>query len=56
MTFTIDDDGVPHEIEFTYRNRMDDPAKDCIRAAAKQLRFPASLHGTQTGTIVFTPP
>ncbi len=56
MTFTMDDDGKLLNVDFVYRNRMDDAAKDCMRAAAEALKFPPSLRGKQTGTIVFTPP
>jgi len=56
MTFTMDDDGTLLNVDFKYRNRVDDAAKDCMRAAAEALKFPPSLHGKQTGTIVFTPP
>ena len=55
MTFTMDDDGKLLNVDFVYRNRMDDAAKDCMRAAAEALKFPPSLRGKQTGTIVFTP-
>ncbi len=55
MTFTMGDDGKLANVDFVYRNRMDDTAKTCMRRAAEGLTFPASLHGTQTGTIVFTP-
>jgi hypothetical protein len=56
MTFTIDADGMPHTVDLKYRNRFDDRAKDCMRDAALSLRFPASMQGTQTATIDFTPP
>jgi hypothetical protein len=56
MTFTMDDGGKLLNVDFAYRNRMDDAAKDCIRNAAEAVRFPPSLRGKQTGTIVFTPP
>jgi hypothetical protein len=55
MTFTIDTDGSVRAVDLEYRNRMDDAAKDCMRSAAEALRFPASLRGKETGTIVFTP-
>jgi hypothetical protein len=55
MTFTIDADGTPHTVDLKYRNRFDDRAKDCMRDAALSLRFPASMQGTQTATIEFTP-
>jgi hypothetical protein len=56
MAFTIDADGMPHTVDLKYRNRFDDRAKDCMRDAALSLRFPASMQGTQTATIDFTPP
>lgn len=55
MTFSMDDDGKLLNVEFAYRNRMDDPAKDCMRKAAEGVKIPPSLHGTQVGTLVFTP-
>jgi hypothetical protein len=51
----MDDGGKLLNVDLAYRNRMDDAAKDCMRAAAEALIFPPSLHGKQTGTIVFTP-
>jgi hypothetical protein len=56
ITFSMDDDGKLLNVDFVYRNRMEDTAKDCMRKAAEGLTFPASLRGKQTGTIVFTPP
>jgi outer membrane biosynthesis protein TonB len=56
MTFTINADGRPQTVDLKYRNRMDDGAKECMRDAALSLQFPASMQGTQTATIVFTPP
>jgi hypothetical protein len=35
---------------------MDDASKECMRNAALGLRFPESMTGKQTATIVFTPP
>jgi hypothetical protein len=55
MTFTMDDNGKLLNVDFAYRNRMDDAAKDCMHAAAEGVKFPPSLRGTQVGTIVFTP-
>jgi hypothetical protein len=55
MTFTIDACGMPHTVDLKYRNRFDDRAKDCMRDAALALRFPASMQGTQTAAIDFTP-
>jgi hypothetical protein len=55
MTFSMDDDGKLLNVDFVYRNRMDDTAKDCVRKAAEALTFPPSLRGKQTGTIVFAP-
>ena len=55
ITFSMTEEGKPLEVELKYRNRMDDAAKDCMRAAAEALVFPATLHGKQTGTIEFTP-
>ena len=52
----MDDAGKLLNVDFKYRHRIDDAAKDCMRAAAEALTFPPSLHGKQTGTIVFTPP
>jgi hypothetical protein len=56
MTFVIDADGVAKTVDFKYRHRMDDVSKNCMRDAALALRFPASMAGTQTATIVFSPP
>jgi hypothetical protein len=56
VTFTMDDGGKLLTVDFAYRNRMDDAAKDCMRDAAEALKFPPSLHGRQTGTIAFAPP
>ena len=56
MTFTIDADGTPHTVDLKYRNRMEDRPKECMRDAALALHFPPSMQGTQTATIVFTPP
>ncbi len=56
MTFTIDADGRPQTVDLKYRNRMDDRAKECMRDASLSVRFPTSMQGTQTATIVFTPP
>jgi hypothetical protein len=56
ITFSMDDAGKLLNVDFKYRHRIDDAAKDCMRAAAEALTFPPSLHGKQTGTIVFTPP
>jgi hypothetical protein len=56
MTFAIDADGKPKTVDFKYRHRMEDHAKDCMRDAALALHFPPSMQGTQTATILFTPP
>jgi hypothetical protein len=56
ITFNMDDSGKLIDVDFAYRNRFDDAAKDCMRRAAESMNFPASLHGKQTGTITFTPP
>jgi hypothetical protein len=55
MTFTIDDEGKPKTVDLKYKHRIEDRAKECMRDTALQLRFPAALQGTQTGTIVFSP-
>jgi hypothetical protein len=55
ITFTIDDDGKLLNVDFTYRNRFEDAAKDCMRKAAESLKLPSALRGKQTGTIVFSP-
>jgi hypothetical protein len=55
ITFEMDDYGKLLNVSFIYRNKMDDSAKDCMRAAAEALTFPSSLRGTQTGTILFNP-
>jgi hypothetical protein len=55
MTFTIDAEGTPKTVDLQYRHRMDDRAKECLRDAALALRFPPSMQGTRSGTIVFTP-
>ena len=56
MTFTIGADGKPVTVDLQYRNRMEDRPKECMRDAALSLQFPPSMHGSQTATIVFTPP
>ena len=56
ITFTMDDQAKLLSVDLTYRNRMDDAAKECMRAAAEALKFPPSLHGTQVGVVEFTPP
>jgi hypothetical protein len=56
ITFSMDNAGKLQSVELTYRNRMDDSAKDCMKAAAEALKFPPSLTGQQVGTIEFTPP
>jgi hypothetical protein len=56
MTFAIEADGKPRTVDIKYRHRMPDRAKECLRDAALALVFPASLAGTQTGTIAFAPP
>src|SRR5271165_6974149 len=54
--FAIDADGKPKTVDFKYRHRMEDKAKDCMRDAGLALHFPASMQGVQSATIVFTPP
>jgi hypothetical protein len=56
MTFVIDPEGKPKTVDLKYKHRMEDRAKECLRDAALSLHFPASLQGSQTGTIVFAPP
>jgi len=56
ITFTRDENGKLLNVDFVYRNRLDDAAKDCMRTAAEAVTFPPALRGTQTATIVFTPP
>ncbi len=56
MTFTLGADGKPVTVDLQYRNRMEDRAKECMRDAALSLQFPPSMHGSQTATLVFTPP
>jgi hypothetical protein len=56
MTFVIDADGKPRTVDLKYRHRMEDRAKDCMRDAGLALHFPASMQGTQTATILFSPP
>jgi hypothetical protein len=56
ITFTIGADGKPVTVDLQYRNRMEDRPKECMRDAALSLQFPPSMHGSQTATIVFTPP
>jgi len=56
MTFHVNADGTPQTADLKYRNRMDDAAKQCMLDAALSLRFPTSMQGTQTATIVFAPP
>ncbi len=55
MTFTIDAEGKPLTVDLQYRHRMDDHAKECLRDAALAQRFPPSMQGKQTGSIVFAP-
>ena len=55
LTFNINADGRPQTVDLKYRNRFDDQAKECMRDAALSLRFPASMQGTQTATVRFTP-
>ena len=56
ITFSMDDAGKLFSVDLVYRNRMDEATKDCMRTAAEALKFPPSLHGKQTGTIVLAPP
>ncbi len=56
ITCSMDDSGKLLDVDFVYRNRLDDASKDCMRNAAEALKFPPSLRGKQTGTIVFSPP
>ncbi|MGH7439066.1 MAG: hypothetical protein ACRENE_25535, partial [Polyangiaceae bacterium] len=56
MSYVIDADGTPKTVDFKYRHRMDDSAKNCMRDAALAVHFPASMVGPQTATIVFSPP
>jgi hypothetical protein len=56
MTFTINADGRPQTVDLKYRNRFEDRTKECMRDAALSLQFPASMQGTQTATIAFSPP
>jgi hypothetical protein len=55
ITYTVDETGTAKTADLQYRNRFDDAAKDCMRDAALSVRFPASMQGTQTGTITFAP-
>ena len=55
MTFTIDPDGKPKNVDFKYNRLVADAAKDCMRDAALGLHFPPSMQGTQTATIHFAP-
>ena len=56
MTFTINADGRPQTVDVKYRNRFEDRAKECMRDAALSLQFPASMQGSKTATIAFSPP
>ena len=56
ITFTRDENGKLLNVDFVYRNRLDAAAKNCMRTAAEAVTFPPALRGTQTGTLVFTPP
>jgi len=56
MTFTINADGRPQTVDLKYRNRFEDREKECMRDAALSLQFPASMQGTKTATISFSPP
>jgi hypothetical protein len=56
LTFSLDEHGKLLTVDLDYRNRMDDAAKECMRAAAEALTFPSFLHGKQTATISFAPP
>ncbi|HLK39412.1 MAG TPA: hypothetical protein VKU41_21785 [Polyangiaceae bacterium] len=55
ITFTIDADGAPKAVDLQYRHRMDDRAKECLRDAALALKFPPSMQGTQSASIVLSP-
>jgi hypothetical protein len=55
IAFSIDDEGKLFAVELTYRNRMDDDSKACMKAAAEALTFPPTIRGKQTGTIRFPP-
>jgi hypothetical protein len=55
MTFTIDPDGKPKNVDFKYNRLVQDAAKDCMRDAALGLHFPPSMQGTQTATVHFAP-
>src|SRR3974390_1474801 len=56
MTFVINAEGKPQTVDLKYRNRFAARAKECMRDAALSLHFPASMQGTQSATLVFTPP
>ena len=56
ITFAVNAEGVPQTVDLKYRNRFDDKAKDCMRDAALAARFPVTMQGAQTATIVFAPP
>jgi len=56
MTFTIDADGTPRNVDLRYRRRVEEKFKECLRDAALALHFPASLQGQPSGTIVLAPP
>jgi hypothetical protein len=53
IIFTRDGGDRLTSVELKYRNRFDEGAKDCMRTAAEAITFPATLHGTVTGTLEF---
>lgn len=55
MTFTIDTDGRPTNVDLRYKHTIEDKLKECIRDAALALHFPASMQGQQSGAIVLSP-
>jgi hypothetical protein len=56
MTFTIDAEGRPTNVDLRYKHPIEDRLKECIRDAALALHFPASMQGQQSGAIVLSPP
>ena len=55
IVFTRDGGDRLTSVELKYRNRFDDASKDCMRTAAEAITFPATLHGTVTGSLDLAP-
>ncbi len=53
--FVVDADGKTTTVDFKYRNKFDDKAKDCMRDAGLAIHFPAKMRGVQSVSILFNP-